>query len=155
MPNLPAGELVISYRDASGSLGQTSHWTASTDVATARAAAAALAVVLNAASGCTITTWRWNWRTQLSDELGAGPEPRTQIGIFIWATTDPEQYAIYTLPGIKDSLRDVDDPSGILIDLEKPEVIQFISIIEGGAFASPQGYQITELKAAFIQIDPT
>ena len=110
--------------------------------------------IINALSSCTITRQSVVYRFT--------PENRNEpledssvhnVGVFIFTTSDSEQYAMFVLPGIDESVLMTTGPgAGILIDATNPLIVALVEQITSGLWYSQFGYQIDELVIAFRQV---
>lgn len=152
MPNLPAGKVVISFRDGSDSTGYARLSVGGADIAAARSATAGLVELLRELTGCSIERWSISYGTTLTDEKPALGVPDTQRGIFVFSTGEPGQLAVLAVPGLRPELLEATGPgAGVQIDLAAPAVVAFADGL-AGFWVNPFGYSIATLENAFLQV---
>lgn len=151
MIHLPAAEVIVSFRDASGSVGRTTANVAGgTEIAAARAAVGGLLGPLAAASSCAIVQYSITWNTVLFDGRGDGPQRDEHRAALIFATDQVDQYAAAFLPGVAGDLVESDGD----IDIEQAAIADLAAALVAGPWTNPFGANITELLTAYLEIKP-
>jgi hypothetical protein len=120
-----------------------------TPINTARAAIQSLLAPLGALTTCAIIGYSISYHTHISDERGDPGAAVWSRGIFIWRTATPSELAITYIPGIKESLV---DPT--TMEIAADSVAGLLSELTSGIWVTPFGYTLSELGAAFVQIEP-
>jgi hypothetical protein len=112
--------------------------------------AAQLAQLAGAASSCTADAYLLRYPVLVTPESNPAPgADNKKMGLLVFRTTDPDQYAIVEIPGIKAALIDPDDETILLPDA--PALAAYISELTSGAYCNPFGYILTECIAATFQ----
>lgn len=153
MPAIAQQPYVIARLvDESGSIGETRVTVReSTGRDAGIAAAQLLADRLDSASSCTAVEFALRYPVKIV--LPAAPVAGSNVrgvGVLIFSTTDPEQFAVVELPGIKADLVDPDDPTILLLDA--PAIDAYINALIAGVFCNPFGYQLVECVAGLYEL---
>ena len=126
------------------------------EVPAAMEAASALRSRMDAVSGCVFV--RQSVTYPAVELHPAAPDlsaSATRVGVLIFETTEPGEYAIIELPGLLDSFLLTEGPgAGLLIDRAALAVQALVDELINGPWFNPFGYKITALDAAFLQIRP-
>lgn len=150
MPHLPAAELLISFRDGSEAVGRLyANVGGATEVAPARAAVEQLAGLVAAATGCAVVGYSITWKTHISDERAAPGPPAAGRAVFVFSTTEPDEYAVLSVPGVRDEL-----VSGWEIDPTQEPIAELVEAIVDGIWVNQFGYDITALEVSFYEFKP-
>jgi hypothetical protein len=141
-------QIGLTLVDASSSKGQFGTWVrASTSAAQGRAAVATLRSLLP--SSCVAITARVTYTVdEQAPAPGAGDATRT--GVFVFSTTEPNQFAVVAIPGLRGEL--VDPAATHLVDLTAAPVQALISALETGIWCNPFGYSLTTCIAALVEL---
>lgn len=152
MPALSQQPYIIARLvDASESRAEIRlHVNRATSRAAGLAAASQLATLCDAASSCTADAWLLRYPVLVTHEGNPAPgADNKRMGVLVFETTDPAQFAIVEIPGIKSNLIDPADETILLLDA--PALQAYVSAIISNGLCNPFGYQITKLLAALFQ----
>lgn len=145
----------LQFRDDSESLAtQQYHIRRGTQPTIAQQAASTLRGLLRPVSGCRIITQSY---ILPGIEL-ATPDPLAGViaqrhAVFVFSTTEPDQYAIIAVPGLRDDLLLQTGPfAGLAIDTTLPAVAAFVLELTNGSWVNKFGYTILTLEAAYLQV---
>lgn len=79
----------------------------------------------------------------------------TRVGVFVFATSEPDRYAIVEIPGILDAMLLTSGPgAGVQIDPAAPAVVNLVAELTSGRWCNPFGQVLIDLVAAFVQVRP-
>jgi hypothetical protein len=152
---MPAKQPTISYRarDETGSYGTLRfHLPDSTTRDSGIAAATDFRPIIEGITSCTIERQSLVFVWQI-DSPAAGAGVATRTGVFVFSTSEPDQFAVVAVPGIRESvLIDSGIGAGLVIDLEHPDVESFVDALISDLWCNPFGFQLVEVQAAFMQI---
>ena len=118
----------------------------------AQASATSLRGYLDSLSGCAFTRQSVIYRfVETSAPTPAAASRADRVGVFIFTTSAPGQYAIVEIPGIHDSLL-LPAGAGLLVDIDSPAVVALAAALTSGIWSNHFGYDLVELDTAFLQI---
>lgn len=72
------------------------------------------------------------------------------VGVLVFETDTPNQYAIIEIPGIKPALIDSSDTTLLLLTAQP--LANYIAALINGAFTNPFGYNLTTCIAGLYQV---
>lgn len=152
MGRLPAAEITISWRDESGSRGQTRLYRASFTAAADIAAAVDFAQLAGGVTGCSCAGLSVLYSWWLTDARGDGPQLRQWEAVLVFATATPGQLVHVTVPGVAVGL--VVAGPGAELDTTAPALAALAAGLVVAGVSNPFGYVATELLAAYVQFTP-
>lgn len=153
MPELTEQPYIIARLvDASNSRAELRmHVRRSTSRAAGIAGAHQLANLADGASDCAAVSTLLRYPVKIVREgSGAPGSDHNRVGVLIFATTDPAQFGIVEIPGIKGDLVDPSDETQLL--LTAPALQTYINALISGDFCNPFGYHLTECIAALFEM---
>lgn len=144
----------LVFTDASGSTAEIKTW--AKDGLTVAEIDSGLSLLISAASALSdaqITKQRIVYRRE--NELYDGNHTtgdNKRTGVFIYNTSDNEEYALIELPSLNETLlMATGNGEGVLIDLSISEVTAFIDLLIESGVTNPFAVEITSLLAAYRQ----
>lgn len=144
----------LGVLDASGSRSTVGiRLRAGTDVPDARNAVDLFTSHVTALSGASVERQSIIYRGVESPRPAApGGTSASHAGVFVFACSEPETYAVVQLPGLRPDLLLTTGPAaGIAIDQTAPDVVSFVDTLISGNYCNPFGLQLVALAAAFLQ----
>lgn len=143
--------------DGSGSYSQAEYWIRpGSTVEDGRGAAHTMRGALAGLTLCTIYGFAVEYRgVELTAPVAAGPAAAARTGVLIFTTTAPDEYAIVTIPGVRDDLvLTTGAGAGVQLDTTSPAISALVAELTNGDYVNPFGYILTGLAGAMLQIRP-
>lgn len=143
--------VIVRLVDASESRAEIRlHVQRATSRAAGVAAAAQLASLCDGASSCSPESWLVRYPVVVPPSGNPAPGADVKrMGVLVFRTTDPEQFAIIEIPGISASLVDPTDETLLLTTA--PSLDAYITELTSGFYCNPFGYALTDCIAAIFQ----
>lgn len=142
-------------RDDSGSLS-TQRWHIRRDstVQAAQNAAGDVRLLLGGCTGCVYLRQDVVYpAVELSRQVVPAGADARRVGVFVFSTVEPAQYAIVAVPGIKLELLVAGVPGADFeIDIEHTDVVELVAELTSGLYCNRFGYTITALESAYAQV---
>lgn len=143
--------IIARLVDASASRAEIRlHVKRGTSRAAGLAAAGQLATLCDGASACSAEAYLLRYPVVLTPTGNPLPGANVRrVGVLVFETVDPAQFALVEIPGIRPNLIDPTDETILLP--EAPALKAYVTAIIDNGLCNPFGYQITKLVAALFQ----
>lgn len=123
--------------------------------AAGHAAGETLRALLPGISGCSVERQQVEYYAVEMEPATPGMQLASVAGVLVFTTTEPQQYALVIIPGIRSEYILVTGATaGVELDTSASAIADLVAELTSGRWCNPWGYVITELAAAMVQIRP-
>lgn len=150
-------QVIYTARDGSGSSGLIRfHIRAGIEAVAAHAGATQRRGLIAPLTGCTLERQSVSYsRTESAPGTPVAGILARSVGVFIFDTATPAQFAVVKIPGLlPELLMTTGYAAGIDIDQQHPAIVALVEHLQVSSYCNPFGYQLGNLIAAYMQDRP-